>query len=46
MSGVPSDRLVRVGTLETASATMGTVSDALRGNPGASRVIVVEREGP
>jgi hypothetical protein len=41
----PGDRLVRVGTRETAGATMGTVADALRGTPGSRRVLVVEREG-
>lgn len=39
------DRLVRVGTLDTLDARMGDVIDALRGEPGETRTLVVERAG-
>ncbi len=39
------DKLLRVDGLATAGATMGAVADALRGTPGATRTLVVEREG-
>ena len=39
------DKLISIGDLETAGATMGTVMDALRGKPGETRTLVVEREG-
>lgn len=42
---LPGDRLLRVGTRETAGLTMGTVADALRGAPGSTRALVIEREG-
>lgn len=41
----PGDRLVAVGALATAGATMGQVIDALRGEPGATRVLELERRG-
>jgi len=41
----PGDRLLRVDDLNTTGATMGTVVDALRGVPGATRVLVLERDG-
>jgi len=39
------DKLIRVDGLETANATMGAVADALRGTPGSTRTLVIEREG-
>jgi len=39
------DKLMRVGELDVAGATMGAVVDALRGTPGETRTLVVEREG-
>jgi predicted aspartyl protease len=39
------DTLRRVGDLETDGVTMGTVIGALRGTPGESRLLVVERGG-
>lgn len=39
------DKIVRIGTLTTAGATMGAVAGALRGTRGAKRTIVVERDG-
>jgi hypothetical protein len=41
----PDDKLVRVNGLDTASATMGAVMDALRGKPGSIRALVIERKG-
>jgi len=41
----PGDTLIRVETLEAAGAKMGAVVDALRGKPGATRTLVIEREG-
>jgi C-terminal processing protease CtpA/Prc len=41
----PGDRLMRIGDLEVAGATMGTVIDALRGKPGETRALVLERNG-
>jgi hypothetical protein len=41
----PGDRLLRVNDLNTTGATMGTVVDALRGEPGEIRVLVLERNG-
>jgi hypothetical protein len=41
----PGDRLLHVDTLNTAGATMGTVIGALRGNPGATHTLVLERAG-
>jgi hypothetical protein len=39
------DRLVRVDALDVAGATMGRVVQALRGKPGSTRRLVLEREG-
>lgn len=39
------DILLRVGDLPTTGATMGTVIDALRGKPGAVRILKLERGG-
>ena len=41
----PGDKLLRVDALDAANAPMGTVIDALRGKPGAVRILVLEREG-
>jgi hypothetical protein len=41
----PGDKLIRVDGLDTAHATMGTVVDALRGTPGSTRSLVLERGG-
>ncbi|MCG6963958.1 MAG: hypothetical protein LJE95_11895, partial [Acidobacteria bacterium] len=39
------DRLVRIGKLEVAGSTMGQVIGALRGRPGVTRTLEVERDG-
>ncbi|MCX6558239.1 MAG: hypothetical protein NTW95_12555 [Candidatus Aminicenantes bacterium] len=39
------DRLLRVDGLDVAGATMGMVINALRGKPGARRVLLLERSG-
>jgi hypothetical protein len=41
----PGDTLIRVGALDAAGATMGAVVDALRGKPGETRTLVIERAG-
>lgn len=41
----PGDMLLRVGDLDTAGRTMGTVVDALRGQPGDARTLTLERDG-
>lgn len=41
----PGDRLVRVDSTDTAGASMGKVVDALRGTPGTTRTLVIERGG-
>jgi hypothetical protein len=41
----PGDGIVQVGPLAVAGATMGTVAEALRGTPGATRRLIVERGG-
>lgn len=41
----PGDLLVGVDDLETKGKTLGTVVDALRGQPGDVRVLEVERNG-
>jgi hypothetical protein len=41
----PGDRLLRVDALDTTRATMGAVVQALRGKPGETRTLVVERKG-
>ena len=46
VSGVlAGDKLLRIDALEVANATMGAVIDALRGKPGAVRVLLLERAG-
>ena len=42
---LPGDRLLEVEALQATGATMGTVVDALRGEPGDLRTLVVERDG-
>jgi predicted aspartyl protease len=39
------DVLIRVDALDAQGALMGQVVDALRGKPGATRTLVIEREG-
>ncbi len=39
------DRLIRIGELEVTGATMGTVVEALSGEPGTQRSLLVERDG-
>ncbi len=41
----PGDVLLRAGDLPVTGATMGAVTDALRGNPGDIRKLVIERQG-
>jgi hypothetical protein len=41
----PGDKLVRVDSFDTAGAPMGKVVDALRGKPGTTRTLVIERGG-
>jgi len=41
----PGDKLLSVDALAAEKAPMGTVIDALRGTPGAVRILVIEREG-
>ncbi len=41
----PGDRLICVGSFDTSGAPMGTVVDALRGKPGDTRTLVIERDG-
>jgi hypothetical protein len=41
----PGDTLVRVDALDASGAAMGAVADALRGQPGTTRRLVVERDG-
>ncbi len=41
----PGDALLRVGELDTANADMGPVVAALRGEPGTTRTLVIERAG-
>jgi hypothetical protein len=41
----PGDRLIRVDTLDTQGVLMGAVVNALRGEPGAIRTLVIERAG-
>lgn len=44
VEGVQSgDWLLRIGTMPTTGATMGTVVDALRGKPGETRSLYLER---
>ncbi len=39
------DKLIGVGEMVTANATMGAVADALRGAPGEKRTLLIERSG-
>jgi hypothetical protein len=39
------DKLVKVGDLATKTATFGAVIDALHGPPGATRTLLLERDG-
>jgi len=39
------DKLVRIDGWDTAGATMGSVVDALRGTPGETRILLIERDG-
>jgi hypothetical protein len=41
----PGDKLLRVDGFEASGARMGAVIDALRGKPGATRTLVLERAG-
>jgi len=41
----PGDRLVRIGDLETQNATWGAIYNAMHGNPGETRMLVLERNG-
>jgi len=41
----PNDRLLRVDGLEVTNVPMGAVIDALRGTPGATRTLLLERAG-
>jgi hypothetical protein len=41
----PGDILLQVGKLKVTGATLGTVADALRGNPGDIRFLKLERDG-
>jgi hypothetical protein len=46
VEGVSSgDRLVRIGDLETQNATWGAIYNAMHGNPGETRMLVLERNG-
>jgi len=41
----PGDKLLEVDSLKATGATMGTVVDALRGAPGDTRTLLLERNG-
>jgi hypothetical protein len=41
----PNDKLLRVDGLDVTNVPMGTVIDALRGAPGATRTLLLERAG-
>jgi len=41
----PGDKLLRIGKFNATGASMGTVVDALRGNPGDVRILLLERDG-
>jgi hypothetical protein len=41
----PGDVLQQVGNLKVVGATMGTVIDAMRGKPGDTRTLVLDRNG-
>jgi C-terminal processing protease CtpA/Prc len=42
---LPGDKLLSVDALAAANAPMGAIVDALRGKPGAERLLVIERGG-
>lgn len=42
---MPGDKLIRVGDLETSNATKGAIFNAMRGKPGETRNLVLERNG-
>lgn len=41
----PGDKLLRIGDLDLKQATWGAIYDALRGKPGETRVLTLERNG-
>jgi hypothetical protein len=41
----PNDKLLRVDGLDVTNVAMGTVIDALRGTPGTTRTLLLERAG-
>ena len=41
----PGDSLLQIGELKVTGLTMGAVADALRGNPGDVRILLLERNG-
>jgi len=41
----PGDKLIKIGDLNIKAATFGTVLDALHGQPGDTRTLVLERNG-
>jgi hypothetical protein len=41
----PGDKLLQIGDLKATGATMGAVADALRGQPGDVRILLLERNG-
>jgi hypothetical protein len=42
---LPGDKLIRIGELETKSATWGAIYEAMHGKPGEVRHLVLERMG-
>jgi hypothetical protein len=42
---LPGDTLIRIGELETGTATWGAIYDAMHGKPGESRSLIFERNG-
>jgi hypothetical protein len=42
---MPGDKLLKVGAVEATGATMGKVVDALRGQPGETRTLLLDRAG-
>lgn len=41
----PGDKLIRIGDLEMKNATWGAIYNAMHGNPGETRELVLERNG-
>jgi hypothetical protein len=41
---VPGDKLLRIGALDTAGATWGSIYSALHGRPGERRTLTIERD--